>query len=353
MIQAEINSSSNANAKLILETEVVVVNGYANFTKLGISDIADSLVLNFKFKLPDGVNSSSFDPMLINSNSFKSEHPQLTCKDYSSSKAVVNENDNFNLTISIVDKSTGIKIPNITWNNYQWIASIRLYSVGNYPANGTLVVTNASVTFDTSTGFAQFNNLKITKAGMYLISITVATLNNEFNLQCYSNLIQIVKSISLLKTYSTDTEPDYTLKFNGNYNEINPDEIKASVYNYISNYGINIAGINAYAGSVIVTFYSDDTSAGLLNQLISSGLNVSSSLTFVSITSGGQTFTCTNCTIVVINTLSNTTTASNGVTIPTTSKQSNSQLDSKSESKKADQVNCLILRYLNLIISLI
>ena len=42
IIQAQISSSTNPNVELILETEVAVVNGYANFTKLGISDVADN-----------------------------------------------------------------------------------------------------------------------------------------------------------------------------------------------------------------------------------------------------------------------------------------------------------------------
>ena len=238
--------------------------------------------------------------MLISSNSLKSERPQLTCKD-TSSNIIANENQNFNLTITIVDKETNIKMPNISWNNYQWTASIRLYSIGYYPASGTLSVSSASVIFDTSSGLAEFDNLKITKAGMYMISINVATTNNDYNFQCYSNLIQIIKSTTVLKTYSSETEPDYTLKFNGNYNDINPAEVKASVYNYISSYGINIAGINAYSGSVYITFFSSDTSASLMNQLIANGLTISPSLTFVSITSGGQTFSCTNCTVVVVN----------------------------------------------------
>ena len=43
IIQAKINSSSNPNVTLIFEIEVPVVNGYANFTKLGISNLVDNL----------------------------------------------------------------------------------------------------------------------------------------------------------------------------------------------------------------------------------------------------------------------------------------------------------------------
>jgi hypothetical protein len=55
-LQAYINSSSNPNAQLLIETEVPVINGYANFTRLTISDTVDDLVISYQFKLPYGLN---------------------------------------------------------------------------------------------------------------------------------------------------------------------------------------------------------------------------------------------------------------------------------------------------------
>jgi len=56
IIQAKINSTTNPNVNLIFESEVAVVNGFANFTKLGVSNIVDKLILSYSFKLPNGVN---------------------------------------------------------------------------------------------------------------------------------------------------------------------------------------------------------------------------------------------------------------------------------------------------------
>ena len=255
------------------------------------------------------MNSSSFDPLNILANPVSAAKPQLTCRDYSST-VLVNELELFNLTISIVDQTSLIKIPNITWNNYAWTARIQMFSLGYYPGKGNLSTSNTTVTFDQTTGLALFTNLAITKSGMYLISITVASTNNEYSLQCYSNLIQIKQAKAVLKSYSSEVEPDYVLKFNGNYSQIDPNEIKANIYNYISDYGVNIAGITSYPGSVFVAFYSDDSSDTLINQLIAAGINISSSLTFVSISLNGNTFICSNCSnsVIIISNANTTTT---------------------------------------------
>lgn len=55
-IQATINSTSNSKASLIFQTEVSVLNGYANFTKLGVSDLVENLVISYSFKLPAGLD---------------------------------------------------------------------------------------------------------------------------------------------------------------------------------------------------------------------------------------------------------------------------------------------------------
>lgn len=59
-IQAQVNSSSNPNTKLILQTQASVVNGYAYFTLLGISDFDDSVIINYNFVTPLGVNQYCF-----------------------------------------------------------------------------------------------------------------------------------------------------------------------------------------------------------------------------------------------------------------------------------------------------
>lgn len=56
VIQATLNYTSNPSTQLIIETEANVVNGFANFTKLGISEVTENLAISYKFKVPQGVD---------------------------------------------------------------------------------------------------------------------------------------------------------------------------------------------------------------------------------------------------------------------------------------------------------
>jgi hypothetical protein len=49
--------TSKSNLNLIFQTEVSVINGFANFTQFGISDLVDDLIIGFKFKLPTGLDA--------------------------------------------------------------------------------------------------------------------------------------------------------------------------------------------------------------------------------------------------------------------------------------------------------
>lgn len=168
-----------------------------------------------------------------------------------------------------------------------------MYKLSNYQARGILNLENASVSFDTSTGYAQFINLTIDNIGMYILSIKLYTIGNEFQSQCYSNTIQVIKQQETNKTNATDLEPNYKLKFIGDYYNLTQDdknEIKANVYNYISNYNLTVSNIRLYPGSVYVVFYSPDSNSQLLNELVQSGLNVSSIITFNSANINGFTY---------------------------------------------------------------
>ena len=55
-IQASLNYTSKSGAQLIYQTAINVVNGYANFTQLGISDKISRFVIAYRILLPQGVN---------------------------------------------------------------------------------------------------------------------------------------------------------------------------------------------------------------------------------------------------------------------------------------------------------
>lgn len=166
-----------------------------------------------------------------------------------------------------------------------------MYKLGNYQAKGRLNLINTLVTFDTSTGYAQFSNLAIDNIGMYMLSVKMYTINNEFVSQCYSNLIKVLNK-STNETYS-DKEANYKFKFNGDYYSLSQDdknEIKANAYNYISNYNLTVGDIQLYPGSVYLVFYSPNSNSQLIQDLINSGLNISNLIIFNSVIINGITY---------------------------------------------------------------
>ena len=201
--------------------------------------------------------------------------------------------------------------------NYTWQAYVQLHGLGFYPGNGTLTISNYSSTFDPSSGLATFQNLAISLKGMYLLKFSVYTSNFDYKFTCFSQSITILKSTQTLPTYTAGTAPDYLLKFAGNYSAIEPEEVKANVYNFMSINNVGVGGITVYSGSVYVAFYSSDSSSTLNSLLSTSGLTIDPTLKFAYATIFGQTINCTNCsnTIVIIESattaLSNTTVATN------------------------------------------
>ena len=89
------------------------MNGYANFTKLGVSEIS-TFTISYKFKTPEGINNSKFDPKELETPAVKSNLPVLSCQQYGN-EVTAAANDLFNMTINIIDKQSKVKVDNISW----------------------------------------------------------------------------------------------------------------------------------------------------------------------------------------------------------------------------------------------
>ena len=149
--------------------------------------------------------------------------------------------------------------------------------MGYHKASGKLSIQNASVTFDPVTGLAEFNNLAISSDGMYVLTFSVLTTNNEYSFSCFSKYIEVT---SKTVNYDSTQAPNYVLKYEGDINSINEAEVTANVYNYMLIYNVSVAGVSVTSGSVYITFYSNDGSNALINSLVTAGLSVDPNLVF-------------------------------------------------------------------------
>lgn len=153
------------------------------------------------------------------------------------------------------------------------------------------------MTFDPTSGLASFQNLQITADGMYLLTFNVSTANDEYNFACFSNAITVT---TVVPTYDVTLPPNYVIKYEGDYNVIDPNEVKANVYNFMRDYNISVAGVNTYSGSVYVTFYSSDFSSSLSDSLSTRGLSVDPNLRFSYASFNSIIINCTNCSVQIV-----------------------------------------------------
>lgn len=113
---ATIVNSSNPTLTIVYQTEANLDNeGFIKFTNLGVSDVAGSFRIKYEFKTPIGVNASLFNPLTLVSNiSINSSSAVLTCKG-NEENLIVNENNPFDISISVVDRISFNSIKNIYW----------------------------------------------------------------------------------------------------------------------------------------------------------------------------------------------------------------------------------------------
>lgn len=159
------------------------------------------------------------------------------------------------------------------------------------------MASNSTAYFNSTTGKASFQNLNITSVGMYLIRFKIWSSNDEFEFMCFSKVITVVEALSALD-YSTDIPPNYVLKFDGDFNGIDESSVKANLFNFMLNYGVIMAGMNVYSGSVYVSGYSSSVSNNITDTLTASGLTVDPRLSFSYISINDELFNCTHCVLV-------------------------------------------------------
>ena len=166
-------------------------------------------------------------------------------------------------------------------------------------SNGTLSKVASSVIFDTSSGLATFSNLAINKIGMYLILISVQTVNSaDYNFQCISSPVIVKSNSDVISTAAPTSEPDIYLTFSGNYSSKSADDLKqfqAMIYNCIlAKYGLLMqSSIVLYAGSIkaVISTIGDFTSySNLISDLNNSNFSLASDVVLLSGIIGGMNY---------------------------------------------------------------
>ena len=136
---------------------------------------------------------------------------------------------------------------------------------------------------------------------MYLLLFTLATTDGTYNFNCFSKTIKVSSAANSVE-YSSELPPNYIMKFDGNFEEINTDVIKASTFNFMSRHGVVLTGMEIYSGSVFVSGYASTASSSLSSELETSGVTVDSSLKFVYLSFNDVLMNFTGVVVVVEDT---------------------------------------------------
>jgi len=115
IIEAKLTQANRNTTAIILQTEANVVDGVATFTKLGMSQVDSGIVISYNFKLPVGLNASTFDAKEKVAPAISASLPVLTCSQ-SGAELVADENGGFSLVLAIVDKNSNEVVKNISFN---------------------------------------------------------------------------------------------------------------------------------------------------------------------------------------------------------------------------------------------
>ncbi|CAF0756351.1 unnamed protein product [Brachionus calyciflorus] len=240
IIKATLVFKTNQNSEIIFESEVALQNdGFVQFKNLGISDITSSFIIKYELIPPTGIDSSNVRSVNQTAKACTAAILDLVPLD---ENLIVDEDETFNLTVSIVDKFTQSKIKNISWRNHEWQASARLYVLPKNLTTGILRSASNLVEVDTETSSVKLLDLYLSSSGMYLIEIIIRSKDNEYFLKSLSKAI-IVKPVGRTIVLSDAEAPVLYLRFNKDIttDTSNAEIYKATIYNsFVHKYNLTL-----------------------------------------------------------------------------------------------------------------
>ena len=128
---------------------------------------------------------------------------------------------------------------------------------------GAALMSNSStqVLFDSVRGLATITNLYINQTGMFMLYVSVQTVNsNAYNFDCYTNAITVTRTTM---TIDSSNEPNILFRFAGNLNAMSPMErerFTMEFYNTIIRpYNISLNNVISLVSGSIVAGASVDT----------------------------------------------------------------------------------------------
>ncbi|CAF3416042.1 unnamed protein product, partial [Rotaria sp. Silwood2] len=103
-----------------------------------------------------------------------------------------------------IDNVTRLRVGQIRWGNWQWLANVSLYTLPKFNRQGSLIKNNSSrITVDSTAGTITIASLSINATGMYVLQFQLVSSNNEHTIVLPSNGILVKdRNVALIEINS-------------------------------------------------------------------------------------------------------------------------------------------------------
>lgn len=285
-VLAEIYDSASQTVRIVGQKEAHLKDdGFVRFESMIISEIASNFKIRYRFLTPPGLIDNDITlPSYESSKLISSSKAEFSCISDNDNMVVV-VNQTFVLNVSVIDKFFGRPVQNLDWKNHTWQAEISIHQLEKCQPEGTLLVDSLNRLDNLETGLFSFENLKITKTGLYLLSISFKTSDLDYEFSCLSKSLIVSREKRVL---DDTVMPSSYFTFGGNFENFKhkTENIKAAMYNcYLEKYSLDLlTPISVYSGSVMVNFdfTGNAQNVTLFGQDVAAGIEILPGLPLIS-----------------------------------------------------------------------
>ncbi|XP_052063080.1 fibrocystin-L-like [Mytilus californianus] len=198
----------NPSGELMGNTTVQFVDGWANFTNLGINWFGSDYIVDFNISSPpQGENYTvASEPITIPAR-------QIHAVILNGSIQVV-EQSSISVTIELRDFISGNIVEDIAWRNHVWNVEAMLSKPELYKGS---LSGSTQIRFETSNSRASFSSIQVSSYGMYIVKYHVTSVPSDYDF--YVEHLVTARGRHHL-TMPMDETVEMKLKFSENYQKI-------------------------------------------------------------------------------------------------------------------------------------
>ncbi|XP_048777455.2 fibrocystin-L-like isoform X3 [Ostrea edulis] len=247
-------SGSNSLATLVGNTTMSFIDGWANFTGLGISHSGTGYILDFKVIEPSEASFTLASTAISVAQRLLTSSVTYTSPD-------VYQGSSHTINLDIRDKDTGIVLPDIAWSGLNWYVNTSLVSGLSY--TGSMSTSTPSKAFDPMSGLVILNDLQLDTIGMAHVKFTVYSVPAQYS---HEVIHELTVYPTEAQSVTIDTTNTINVKFDLDFATYGNTQFGAVVLNYFQSryHYMKMSNLQVSQGSVVVTITVSGNSTTVL-----------------------------------------------------------------------------------------